>query len=163
MAVGVKGVVQLARALQVVEQEILPVGQHRRRNVYPGLLRFGQGKDDVSGDVNVALVVGPPAPAAVRFLLDVELAQPFFDQSRQLIGQFLILDPQRLQRIMSQHIRQEAADRLLGTFVGIMLQVAQAVAHTGGQAGIELDPQLALAFVEIGRQGDHLNLAAAGH
>ncbi len=83
------------------QQEILPVSQHRGRDIHPGLLGPGQRKNNISGHVDIALILRPPPPAAIRLLLDIELIQALFDQTGQFRGQLWILNPQRLERIVS--------------------------------------------------------------
>ena len=107
--------------------------------------------EHIGRQVGVALVVHPPAPAAVVMLLVVDALQGYADHLSQLLAQFGPLQPHLLQGLPSHDVGQEAADGLLHTFVGIVFQVVECVLGRGRQGAIQLHSESSLAGVEGAR------------
>ena len=63
-------------------------------------------------------------------------------------------DAELVQRPIGQHIRQEAADGLLGAFIRIVLEIVQTVDHARRQRRIDFDAELTRSVVVALRQHD---------
>ncbi len=104
----------------------------------------------------MAVIIDPPAPAAVVVLLGVEP----LERGAHLLGEIGLHlwagQPHLVQRLIGEDVGQEAADGLLDAFVGIVLQIIQRVLRGGGERAIHLDGQPALRTVELRRQLDQL-------
>ena len=152
--------VPLARLGQHVQDERLPVGlpvpfqvagaaqaalQVVDRLFYRALvdrelgsLCLDQPEQHVGGQIWAGFILDPPAPPAVVMLLVVQPLQAQVDHVGQFRLQIGPLDVQFLERAVGQDVGQEAAHRLLGAFVGIVLQVVEPIDHAGRQRWVHV-------------------------
>ncbi len=161
LLIGRVRVIEVTRGDELADEELLAALKRVAANLKAGLLRFGQRKHHISGQVHVALLaIGPPAPAAILALLIVQVVQPLLDQSWQSFLQLWIANPQLLQRAIGQDIRQEPAHGLLGALVLVMLKIFQPVLHRRRERRVKLNRKLALAVVVLRRQRDDFGAPA---
>jgi len=117
------------------------------------LARRGQAEEDVGGLPRPAVVVAPPAPAAVLVLEAVEPLQSLVHHGRHLGFQALAAHAQPLKGLGHHGVGQHAAHGLLHAAVGIVQEIIQPVQQGARHRGSQLQLQARQVGRRIGGQG----------
>ena len=137
--VGLKIGLHVWRAIERREQIFFGVGENIRVHVVARFVRLAEAADDVSGHEHAAIVIFPPAPAAIIVL---ESLQPLHSGGNFLFELGSVhrgLQMKILHRFGDDDVRKEAGHGLLGAAVGIAGEVIECIEETAGHRGTERD------------------------